>query len=338
MELSNYKINIEEAIYQINKKNYKLVALQMPEGIKNSSLDIINIIKGKTNCNIILLADPCYGSCDIPFCELNDLKIDLLIHIGHTRIPCINNTSTPVIYLNAISNIDVSNVVEKAIPYLIGDRIGVITTAQHLDVLDKISNILKKQNLKPKSSKGDNRISDEGQIIGCNYSSASKIKDKVDSFLFVGSGNFHPIGLLLCLKKPVIAADPYSNQIKKEELLLLKDKILRQRYGAITIARKAEVFGILIGLKKGQQRYELGLQVKELLDSYDKKNFFIALNNFSPINLDSLHNIDCFISTSCPRIAIDDYALYKKPLITPIELEIVFNKRKWDDYEFDQIF
>jgi len=338
VKISNYLIDLEKAICLINKNNYKNVAIQIPEGLKSDSKNIIDSIKSKTNCNLILIADPCFGSCDIPYYKLNDFKIDLLIHIGHIKIPNIKKIYTPVIYLIAQSVIEISRVVKKSIPYLNGKKIGVVTTAQHIHDLDKIKNILKDNNFKPVLSKGDNRISKKGQIIGCNYSSALKIKDKVDSFLYVGTGNFHPIGLALNSKKPVIAADPYSNEVKKEELELLRDKILKQRFGAITISKKADNFGILIGLKKGQQRFDLALDVKELLDSFDKKNFFIALNNFSPTYLESIRYIDCFISTSCPRIAIDDYIQYKKPIITPIELEIVLNKRKWEDYVFDQIF
>jgi len=218
-----------------------------------------------------------------------------------------------------------------------GKKIGVVTTAQHINNLEKVVDILKKNNLLPIISKGDNRISNTGQIIGCNYSAALNIKDEIDSFLYIGTGNFHPIGLALNTKKPVISADPSSNNVRKKELELIKDKILKQRFGAITISKKASNFGILIGLKSGQNRIKKALSIKKLLDSYDKKNFFIALNNFSAIHLNSITYIDCFISTSCPRIAIDDYKLYKKPIITPIELEIVLNMRNWNNYEFDQI-
>lgn len=338
MKISNYFIDIEKAINLIKVQNYNNVAIQLPEGLKNDSKSIIENIKNKTNCNIILFADPCFGSCDIPYYELNDLKIDLLIHIGHTRIPNIKNKNIPIIYLNAESILDVSKVVKKSIPYLKGKKIGIVTSAQHIKKLDEIIKILKEHNLNPIISKGDNRISKIGQIIGCNYSSAMKIKNNIDSFLYVGSGNFHPVGLALNSKKSVIVADPYSNEIKIEELELLRDKILKQRFGAITISKKAENFGILIGLKKGQQRFKLALDVKKVLDSFNKKSFFIALNNFSQINLESIRYIDCYISTSCPRIAIDDYMMYNKPIITPVELEIVLNKKKWEDYEFDQIF
>jgi 2-(3-amino-3-carboxypropyl)histidine synthase len=337
MNFSNYSIDIDKAIDLINKNNYKLVALQIPEGLKNSSNEIYNKIRKNTKCNLLLIADPCYGSCDIPYNDLIDLNIDLIIHIGHTDIKCIINETMPIIYLNAYSKIDLTKIIEKSISFLEGKKIGIVTTAQHINQIYKIKELLENNNFKTLISKGDNRIYKSGQILGCNYSSAIKIKKEVDSFLFVGSGYFHPIGLSLISKKPIIAADPYTDKVRKEELNSIKNKILKQRYGAITISKKAKNFGIIIGLKTGQKRLSLAFKIKKLLDSIDKNNFLFAMNNFSPINLNYIDYIDCFISTSCPRIAIDDTIQYKKPIITPIELEIVIGKRKWSDYEFDQI-
>jgi 2-(3-amino-3-carboxypropyl)histidine synthase len=49
-------------------------------------------------------------------------------------------------------------------------------------------------------------------------------------------------------------------------------------------------------------------------------------------------DLEGFVVTACPRIAIDDSQMYKKPLITPQELEIVLNKRTWENYQLDEIF
>ena len=142
---------------------------------------------------------------------------------------------------------------------------------------------------------------------------------------------------MLSTKKPVITADPYTKKVKKKEIEELKNSLLRQRYGAIEISKKAKTFGILIGLKIGQQRRELAFNLKKLLEENNRDAFLIAQNIFSYLNLQSIRDIDCFVSTSCPRIAIDDYNQYKKPILTPFELEIVLGLRNWDNYEFDQI-
>jgi 2-(3-amino-3-carboxypropyl)histidine synthase len=74
-----------------------------------------------------------------------------------------------------------------------------------------------------------------------------------------------------------------------------------------------------------------------MLNSFNKKSLIIAMDHFSPVSVQSFNDIDCFVSTACPRIAIDDYLQYKIPILTPIELEIVLGKRKWEEYMFDQI-
>ncbi len=337
MELSGYSIDVEKAAKVVLKNGYKTVALQIPEGLKRNVWKIVEFLEKETQAKIIVIADPCFGACDLVNYELKNLDVDFVIQIGHTSIPNVENFWIPTLFINAVSTKDVSAVVEKSFPFLEGKKIGVVTTAQHLHTLKVVENILKKHNFMPIVSDGDERISEKGQILGCNFTAGTTIAERVDCFLFIGSGNFHPVGLLLSSKKPVIAADPYTNVVKKQELEDLKDTILRQRYGAIANSKNAKRFGILVGTKRGQQRIKLADEIKELLDSFNKKSLIITLDQFSPISLQGFGDIDCFVSTACPRIAIDDYLQYKIPILTPVELEIVLGKRKWEEYMFDQI-
>jgi 2-(3-amino-3-carboxypropyl)histidine synthase len=48
-------------------------------------------------------------------------------------------------------------------------------------------------------------------------------------------------------------------------------------------------------------------------------------------------DLDAFLVTACPRIAIDDANMYKKPLLTPEELLIVLDTKRWEDYKLDEI-
>lgn len=337
MEIPGHSIDIEKAAKTIKKDGYKTVALQIPEGLKRSVWKIVEFLEKETKAKIIVIADPCFGACDLVNYELKNFDVDFVIHIGHTSISDIENFWIPTLFINAVSTKDVTAVVEKALPFLEGKKIGIVTTAQHLHTLETVENVLKKHDFDPIISDGDERISEKGQILGCNFSAGINIEDDADSFLFIGSGNFHPVGLLLSSKKPVIAADPYTNTVKKQELDDLKDIILRQRYGAIANSKNAKRFGILVGTKKGQQRIKLANEIKELLDSLDKISIIIALDQFSPTSLQGFGDIDCFVSTACPRIAIDDYLQYKIPILTPIELEIALGKKKWEEYKFDQI-
>jgi 2-(3-amino-3-carboxypropyl)histidine synthase len=241
------------------------------------------------------------------------------------------------LFVNAKSDLDISKVVEKALPLIKGKKIGLVSTAQHVHKLDEVKKMLEEKNFEIFIGKGDSRIKQTGQLLGCDFSAANSIAKDVDLFLFIGSGNFHPLGLMLSTKKKVVSCDPYINEVKEKELEDLKEMVLRQRYGAIARSKIARVFGILVCTKSGQQRIELVHKIKEKLNSQGKKSYIFTLDNFSPLLLESFLGIDCFVSTACPRIAIDDYMQYKVPIITPIELDILLGYKKWDDYIFDEI-
>ncbi|MCK4364892.1 MAG: diphthamide biosynthesis enzyme Dph2 [Thermoplasmatales archaeon] len=337
MKIPGYNIDLEKAVKIIKENDYERVVLQVPEGLKSHYSKFVEFLEEKTSASIIISADPCFGACDIVSSEFKDLNADFMVQIGHTSIPNIKDFSIPTLFLNAISDIDVSKAIEKAIPSIKEKKIGLVSTAQHIHMLDNAGEILVKNGFEPIVGNGDDRIDSKGQILGCNFSAATSIADKVDAFLFIGSGNFHPLGLILSTKKPVIACDPYTNEVKEKELDDLKDIVLRQRYGAIARSKDAKTFGILVGTKKGQQRIDLAHEIQEKLDSKQKKSYIFTMNHFSPPILEGFRNIDCFVSTACPRIAIDDYMQYKIPILTPVELDILLGLKKWEDYQFDEI-
>jgi 2-(3-amino-3-carboxypropyl)histidine synthase len=336
MDLSGYIIDMENTAMIIKEKGYKTIAIQVPEGLKRNVFPLIEFLKKETGVTVLVSADLCFGACDVVNYELRNMDVDCVVHIGHTAIADVENFWIPTIFLNAQSTMDVSKVVEKAIPSLIGKKIGLVTTAQHLHTLETVVTILKKHNLEPFIAEGDERIAAKGQVLGCNFSVGAKIADQVECFLFIGSGTFHPVGLLMSTKKPVIAADPYTTTVKKQEIEDMKNNMLRQRYGAIIACRNARRFGILIGVKRGQQRIKLAYEIQQMLDSAGKQSLMITQDEFSPVSLHGF-DLDCYVSTACPRIAIDDYLQYKKPIITPVELEIVLGRREWETYVFDEI-
>ena len=60
------------------------------------------------------------------------------------------------------------------------------------------------------------------------------------------------------------------------------------------------------------------------------------MNELSPQNL-MAYRVDAFISTACPRLAMDDSSRYDKPILTPTEAEVSLGLREWDNYAFDVI-
>ncbi len=342
MKLAGYTINFEEVYDSIIKNKYENILIQLPEGLKQYSSLLKKELEKKIQANIYFSADPCYGACDLPyFDQLGSLDIQVIIHIGHTAIPSMNKLlksyEIPVYFLPALSDIDIHSIVDRACKQLDGKNIGIVTTAQHIHKLKEVEQILFANGFQPIIQKGTDRIAYCGQILGCNFSAAKSSFTNIDSYLYVGGGIFHPLGLLLATKKQVIIADPFENKVKKQELIDIKDKILRQRFAAITLAKDAESFGIIFCTKYGQQRRKIADNMKQLLKDNNKQSITLVFDFISPLSLQNYLDVDCFISTACPRIAIDDYSLYKKPIITPLELEIALGKKSFDDYCFDEI-
>jgi len=73
---------------------------------------------------------------------------------------------------------------------------------------------------------GGARLSFPGQVLGCNYSGDD---DSIGHYLFLGSGDFHPIGLVLHTGKPLAMLDPYTGDAEEMSLERI-ERILRQRF------------------------------------------------------------------------------------------------------------
>jgi 2-(3-amino-3-carboxypropyl)histidine synthase len=74
-----------------------------------------------------------------------------------------------------------------------------------------------------------------------------------------------------------------------------------------------------------------------MLEEGGKKAYLLYLNEITPDNLLAFRKLDAFVNTACPRISIDDAGKFKKPLLTPVEMEIVLGERAWEDYILDEI-
>ena len=180
---------------------------------------------------------------------------------------------------------------------------------------------------------GGARLSFPGQVLGCNYSGDDS---DIGHYLFLGSGDFHPIGLVLHTGKPLAMLDPYTGETREMSIESI-ERILRQRFGLIMSVSESKKFGILIGEKPGQMRRSLAIRMKKMLEKHGRKGYLLALEHVGPDLID-FYPVDAFVNTACPRIAIDDSVRYAKPLITPFELEVALGEKKWEHgYQFDEI-
>jgi 2-(3-amino-3-carboxypropyl)histidine synthase len=186
---------------------------------------------------------------------------------------------------------------------ILPEKIGVVTTIQHLHKIDEIMKILKDAGKKP--VKG-------GQILGCNLLNADKIKNKVDAFLYYGDGLFHPIGIQIKSKKDVYYVD--DGKIKKLDDKEI-EKFEKRKKGSLIKYYSAQNIGILVSTKPGQNKLEDAKKLKQKIEEQGKKAFIMISNDIDFNQLENFPFVEMWVNTACPRIAYDDYDKFNKPVI-----------------------
>ena len=279
--------------------------LQIPDGLKRRALKIAD-----ETGDVIIDCESCYGACDLAINEAKALGCDKIIHFGHSKLI---ETDILVEYKEIREKFDIKPLLKKI--SIKEKKIGLISTLQFIDSLEEVKEFLEKSGKIIRIGKGR---SYDGQILGCDVSSAKSIENDVDAFLYIGSGNFHPLGLALKTEKPVYFLNIEKNKL--ENLKELKEKFLKQRYVAIALAKHAKTFGILVSVKPGQMNLKLAKEIKNKLENDGKKTYILAFNEIKPEKLEGF-DLDCYINTACPRIVIDNRTDFKKPILNLDEID-----------------
>ncbi len=326
-----FDLDLDFVCKTIQDNNYRNVLLQFPDGLRQRAVKIARSVEERTEVNVMIWGDSCYGACDLPIVP-DEMRIDMMVQFGHAEMPNIK-TTTPFMFIEARSKIDVLPVLKRSIGSL-KKKVGVITTVQHVHKMKEVIEYLVTAGFKVHIGDAQGRITHNGTVLGCNITSATSISSKVDCYLYVGSGNFHPIGVALATQKPVIIADPIQNEVR--QVADIKDRLLRQRFGAITKSKDASIFGILVSSKRGQMRMKMAMELKNLARKQNKTAFVLLLDEIIPHKLLGL-DAHAYVSCACPRIAIDDILLFDVPVLTPFEFQVVLGMRKWEDYKFDTL-
>lgn len=317
----DYIINV------IKKTGAKFVGFQFPEGLKRKGPELAKMVEEATGAEIVISGDPCYGACDLDRTLLD--QVDILFHFGHAELED-TKLSEKVYFIETRSAIDIRPIVEKAVPELKGQIIGLISTVQHVHKLPDACAVLKANGKTCVIGRGDSRLAYPGQVLGCNFSAA---RDEVcDEYLYIGSGDFHPLGVALSTKKRVLAADPFSGEVREVD----SSRILRQRSAVIAKSLDAEAFGIIVSSKNGQERLELASSLKALAKKHGKEAYLILIDLVTPDQLLQF-KVDAFVNTACPRLAIDEVGRFPSPMLTPQEFEIVLGEREWENLVLDEI-
>ena len=280
--------------------------LQIPDGLKTKALKIADELG-----DVMIDCESCYGACDLCINEAKALGCEGIVHYGHSKFV---DSDIHVEYNEMRQDYDPVPVLEKSLDEIKGEKIGLVSTIQFIDSLEKAKEFLEKRGKTVKIGRG---TLNPGQILGCDVSSAKSIQDEVDSFLFIGSGKFHPLGVAMGTGKPVFVLDIEKSNIYEIDNI----KFEKQKYVAIALAKDARKIGILVSVKPGQMKLDLAEKIKKDLEDKGKKAYILVFNEIKPEKLLGL-DLDCYINTACPRITIENRTEFKKPILNPNEMEI----------------
>ena len=278
---------ITDSVRRSAKPGAKLL-LQVPEGLKTRAVEIIDAL-GKHGFSTALSNDPCYGACDIRDGEARMLGCDMIVHVGHKRFYKPFRSGIPVLYIPFEIEAEYDR---KELEKIREMRIGILSTVNYAGMMESVARDLKSM---------DKTAVIGGTVLGCNFQAMKDIDNRVDCFLFIGSGRFHATGIRTLF--PVYVLDLEKNKVElmdKKEF----DRIKRIVYAKMEKFREARTVGILLSSKQGQF-FQDSQALKKRVESTGKKCYLIVMDCITRQGLMGL-KIDFFLNTACPRIAEDD--------------------------------
>ncbi|MFH1642304.1 MAG: diphthamide synthesis protein [Nanoarchaeota archaeon] len=180
---------------------------------------------------------------------------------------------------------------------MLPNKVGVVTTVQFVLFLDKIKDYL----ISKKVFIAEGKQKYKGQVLGCEISAASDICQKVDSYLYIGTGQFHPIIIAVRTGKDVYCYNPISGIFRKimdREIEIYKKK----KKGAYLKFLSSDTIGILVSIKPGQRFGD----IDKLKKKFGKKKFYtFGIDTLDFIQLNNFPFIQSWVNTACPRMEED---------------------------------
>tara|TARA_Y100000034_G_scaffold7684_1_gene8476 strand:+ start:528 stop:1184 length:657 start_codon:yes stop_codon:yes gene_type:complete len=167
-------------------------------------------------------------------------------------------------------------------------KIGLISAVQYLDYLDEAKEFLESEG---------HEVVVAGQMVGCNASNAIKVK--VDTYVFIGSGEFHPLELIESSKiSDIYFVNPVSEKVSKFDKNEL-ERLEKRRIGRVKKYLMAEKIGIIVSTKPGQHALKAALKFKE---ECGKEAYVFMADEIDINRLEDFNDIKMWVNTSCPRL------------------------------------
>ena len=282
----------------------KRLLVQVPSGLKARVIELLEALRAKSY-DTVLSADDCFGACDLPLVAAEASGADAILHIGHVPFYKPIKADVPVAYYEWPIDVELDAAkLRNEIGKVKERRVGLVSSVQYLHILPAIAESLKA---------AGKIVEVGGHVLGCWTKNVETIAIKTDAVLFVGSGMFHPRGFKC----------DYFFDLERGEIRDVRNEINKWdkvRWGRISKAKDACIFGILVSAKPGQTDMKQAESIRDELEKRDKKAFILVMDKISDSTLLGL-NVDAFINTACPRLMDDSWS---KPFINAADVAKIF--------------
>ncbi len=306
------------------------IALQVPAGLVRNAHDLAAELRRAVDRPVVVVSRACFGACDFPAPD-EVPGADALVVLGHSPIPNVPRWAPTYFVEMRYPPGEAEPLAELLVQQDLPKRLGLVASVQHLDLVEPLVRAAADRGFELRTGAGDRRLAYAAQALGCNYTGAESIADSVAGFLFLGTGRFHPIGLALAVDRRVWSLDPLQGTLEPP---LDRASIVADRFRTIARAMDAKRFGVLVSSFAGQHRGGLASALVEKARRRGREAEILVFARLDPADLVG-RDLDAYVNTACPRIAIDDAALYPRPMLTPPEFLSAIGELPLEPYRFD---
>ncbi|HYK93985.1 MAG TPA: diphthamide biosynthesis enzyme Dph2 [Thermoplasmata archaeon] len=322
---------VESALFEaIRSHPAQKLVLQVPAGLTRNAHRLAGEIRERTGKSVILAARACFGACDFPSAD-EAPGAGLAVVLGHARIPNVELARPTFFVEMRESGGDAEALSEVVLHAHLPARLGIVASVQHLDLLPTLTRALASRGFHVESGAGESRLAYPDQALGCNYTSAQAVEGRVDAFLFLGTGRFHPLGLAFAVDRPVWALDPLQGTLEPP---IDRGALIRKRQLLVASVMDARRFGLLVSSFAGQNRHPMALALQRRALDHGREAEILVFDRLDPRDLEG-RDLDAYVNTACPRIALDDSDLYPRPVLTPPEFLMALGELPLEPYRFD---
>jgi 2-(3-amino-3-carboxypropyl)histidine synthase len=322
---------VGEALFEsLRAGRYRKIVLQVPAGLVRNAHDLAARVRDETGATTVVLARACFGACDLPSPD-EAPGAEAAVVLGHAPIP--NVTSPlPTFFVEmrdpAGDPVRLAQIVKDAgLPR----SLGLVASIQHLDLVPPFITALSRHGIAAVTAPGDRRLMYPAQALGCNYTTAESVASQVDAYLFLGTGRFHPLGLAFAVDRPVYALDPLRGELEPP---IDRAALVRRRQLLVASCRDARRFGLLVSTFVGQDRSGMARALQAKAAAHGREAEILVFGRLDPNDLIG-RDLDAYVCTACPRIALDDSDLYPKPMLTAPEFLMALGEIPLEPYRFD---